>query len=308
MTIVRPWLNLWVVPALLLGAIVLPLLLYWGDLPNPMATHWDLGGDPNGTMPPLALLIVLGGIYLAMYFAVTRVVARTPDEGPSFIAGLFGVGALLAAVSWFSVLANRDETSWESASGFGLLQAFFVLGIALVAGVVGWLSAGGLSVERQPPSTAVPALEMAEPGAAIWSGRGNGRVLQLIGAAVIVLGIATWGWSTLVLLALGLLVLVFAEVRATVSQRGVVVSLGWLGVPSWTVPMSDITQAEVETVRPMAYGGWGYRLRPGVRAVITRGGGALRLVREGRADLVLTVDDAQTGAGLINSMLGVGTR
>ena len=128
----------------------------------------------------------------------------------------------------------------------------------------------------------------------------------MIGTVLIVVGVATWGWSTLVLILLGLLVLMFAEVRATVSRRGVVVSLGWLGVPSWTVPMSDISQAEIETVNPMAYGGWGYRLRPGVRALVTRGGGALRLVREGRADLVLTVDDAHTGAALINSMLKVG--
>jgi hypothetical protein len=42
-----------------------------------------------------------------------------------------------------------------------------------------------------------------------------------------------------------------------------------------------------------------------VRAIVTRGGEALRLVREEMPDLVLTVDDAETGAGLINSMLGV---
>ena len=83
--------------------------------------------------------------------------------------------------------------------------------------------------------------------------------------------------------------------------------MGWLGVPTWIVPMSAISRAEVEQVAPMAYGGWGYRLRPGVRAVVTRGGESLRLVREGKADLVLTVDDAPTGAGLLNSMLGVGS-
>jgi hypothetical protein len=55
----------------------------------------------------------------------------------------------------------------------------------------------------------------------------------------------------------------------------------------------------------MSYGGWGYRIRPGVHAIVTRGGESLRLVREGKADLVLTVDDAQAGAGLINTMLGV---
>ena len=71
--------------------------------------------------------------------------------------------------------------------------------------------------------------------------------------------------------------------------------------------MDVIERAEVEQVNPMAYGGWGYRLRPGVRAIVTRGGESLRLVRAEKADLVLTVDDAATGAGVINSMLGVGS-
>ena len=119
-----------------------------------------------------------------------------------------------------------------------------------------------------------------------------------------VIGLATWGWSTIVLIVVGLLLMTFAEVRTTVSQRGVVVSLGWLGFPSWTVPLSAISAAEVETIHPMSYGGWGYRIRPGVRALIARGGEAIRLVRIDKPDLVVTVDDATTGAGLVNSMLG----
>jgi hypothetical protein len=69
------------------------------------------------------------------------------------------------------------------------------------------------------------------------------------------------------------------------------------------VPMAEITRAEVEDISPMSYGGWGYRIRPGVRAVVVRGGPSLRLVRTDKADLVLTVDDPQTGAGLVNSLL-----
>jgi hypothetical protein len=41
-----------------------------------------------------------------------------------------------------------------------------------------------------------------------------------------------------------------------------------------------------------------------VRALIARGGEAIRLIRIDKPDLVITVDDATTGAGLVNSMLG----
>jgi hypothetical protein len=302
----RPWLTLGVGPALLFGAIVAPLGLFWGDLPNPMASHWDISGTPDGSMPPMVLLLVLAGIYVAIHWAVTRVLARTPSEAPSFIAGLFFLGALLAGVSWLSVLANRNQATWEAADNVGLSQILTAILPAVLIGYLGWQAAGGRSVVRTPSGGSMPALDIGEPTAAIWSGRGAGRILQVVGAVLIVIGLATWSWSTIVLILLGLLVLAFAEVRATVSQRGVVVSLGWLGIPSWTVPMDSISHAEIETVNPMAYGGWGYRLRPGVRAILTRGGGALRLIRDDKADLVLTVDDAVTGAGLINSMLGAG--
>jgi hypothetical protein len=146
---------------------------------------------------------------------------------------------------------------------------------------------------------------VAQPDAAIWSSRGNGWVLQVAGLAILAAALVFWNGASFVLFLVGLLILAFAEVRATVSHRGVVISLGWLGMPSWTVPMAAISRAEVETVDAMAYGGWGYRLGPGVRALVTRGGEALRLVRPDKPDLVLTVDEAATGAGLINSILGV---
>jgi uncharacterized membrane protein len=307
MTMSRPWLTLGVVPAALLGLIVLPLILYWDDLPDPMATHWDFAGEPNGSMSPMLFLLILPALYVAIHWAVTRSLVRTPYEAPSFIAGLFGLGGLLAGVSWVSVLANREKETWEAADSVGFLEIGFVLIPAVAFGYLGWYLAGGQTVERTPSGAAIPSLDIAQPGAAVWSGRGNGPLIQLIGAALIIIGLATWSWSTVVLSVLGLVVLAFAEVRVTVSHKGAVVSLGWLGIPSWTVPMSSISRAEVETVDPMAYGGWGYRLRPGARAIVTRGGEALRLVRDDETDLVLTVDDASTGAGLLNSMLGVGS-
>ena len=149
-----------------------------------------------------------------------------------------------------------------------------------------------------------PTLDLAEPAGAVWSGRGTGKVTTVIALGVIAVGLVVWGWSAVVLVLIGLVVLMFAVVRVTVSERGVVVSLGWWGYPAWRVPIDSISRAEVETVNPIAYGGWGYRLRPGVRAVVVRSGESIRLVRDDASDLVYTVDDAATGAGLVNAILG----
>ncbi len=301
----RSWLTLGLIPAVLLGMLVLPFALFWSDIPNPMATHWGLGGDPNGSMPPIVLLLLMAGLTAAVWWGVARAVGRTPYEAPSFVAGLFGIETLLVAVTWLSVLTNRDETTWQDADSVGLLQIAMAVIPAMILGYIGWIISGGSGMERTPASEAIPSLDVSSPHSALWSSRGQGRILQAIGVIVLVVAIAMWGWASFAVVLIALIVLVFAEVRVTVSQNGAVISLGWLGIPSWTVPISAIAHAEVETVNPMAYGGFGYRLRPGVRAIVTRGGEALRLVREEMPDLVLTVDDAETGAGLINSMLGV---
>lgn len=305
MNVSRPWLTLGVVPTLLLGLIVLPFVLYWGELPNPMAIHWNFAGDPDGSMPPLVMLLTVAGIFAAVHLAVTRIVARAPYETPSSIAVLYAVAAVLGGVAWLPVLASRNQISWNDADSVGLIQITMLVVAAGAAGSAGWFLAGGRSAGTSGIATTSPLLDVAEPGHTIWSGRGTGKPFYAVGAAVMVAGLVTWGWSTLALIVVGLVILTFTEVRVTVSRRGVVVSLGWMGFPSWTVPLRAISEAHVETVSPMAYGGWGYRIRPGVRAVVIRGGEALRLVREDKADLVLTVDDAETGAGLVNAILGV---
>ncbi len=299
------WLTLGVVPLIIYGSIIVPFVLFWSDLPNPMASHWSLAGNADGAMPPIILLALLVAIAAAVHVAVVRVVTRTPVEAASFVAGLYVIGAVLAGVGWLSVLANRDQGSWEAADGVGLLQILVLVAVAGVAGFVGWVLVGGRSVDR--PDADRPMLDVAEPGHAVWASRGTGKLFYVVGAVLIVAGLATWGWSTVVLIVIGIVIVTFAEVRTTVSSRGVIVSMGWLGIPSWTVPLSSLTAAEIEVISPMSYGGWGYRIRPGVRAVISRGGEAIRLVRTDKADLVLTVDDAETGAGLINSMLGAQT-
>ena len=300
----RSWLTIVLGPAVLLVLIVLPFLIYRGDVPDPMAIHWGPTGEPDGSMQPIFAVVLLGGIFVAMVFAVHRALRPAPEEAPSFLAGLFGVGGLLAAVSWLAFLANRDQASWEQATEVGLLQILGAVVVGLVVGFIGWLLAGGRSASRPRPVGVAPTLEVADPENTVWSGRGVGKLTVAVGLVVIVIALIAWGWTAVLLGLVGIVALAFAEVRATVGQRGVLVSMGWWGFPSWTVPLESIVRAEVETVSPMSYGGWGYRLRPGVRAVVVRGGESLRLVRDEATDLVLTVDDAETGAGLINAMLG----
>lgn len=300
----RRSMSLAVIPAILLVLIIAPFVLYWSSLPSPMAIHWGIGGEPNGSAPPFLLLLILAGLYAVIVLSVRRVVAATPGEAPSFVAGLYAIGALLASGAWISVLANKNVDSWRVAGAVGWIHISVILVVAVGAGAAGWYQAGGAAtLEGRAPGVA-PRIDVADPDSAVWSGRGTGKLVTAAGIAVIVVGLINWGWTGLVLALVGIAVLMFASVRVTVAKGGVVVSLGWWGLPMWRVPLDGVARAEVEAVQAFAYGGWGYRVRPGVRATVVRSGDGLRLVRNDRPDLVYTVDDAATGAGLINAIIG----
>jgi hypothetical protein len=290
---------------ILLGAIVVPMALAWNELPDSMATHWDLGGTPNGHMPPTVLLLVIGGIFGAMWSAVWFSARRMPFEARSFITGLAGVGGLLATITWLSVDVNRGVTEWTSAGSITGVHLVVVFVVAGVTGTLGWFLAGPVGADRPEQMAAGPMLELElEPGSTpVWASRGRGMIFVVIGLVLIVIALVMWTIASVVLVVLSIPVLLFSEVRTTVANKGVVVSLGWLGIPAWTVRLETVSGADVEDVRPMAYGGWGYRVRPGTRAVVVRGGPGLRIRRYDRPDLVLTVDDAETGAALVNALV-----
>ena len=295
-----------VVPTVAVVAILVGMFaVAWADLPEPMAVHWGIDAAPNGSAPRLVAALLTIGVFAAVAIGVLASVRRSPREAPSFTAGLFAVAGLLGALSWFTIDANRGVEVWNDASDLGWMQIIVALAIAAVLGSVGWLAAGGKSAADPLPADPAPALDVADPEHTVWSGRGFGKATTAIGVILIASSAIAWGWTGIGLLVLAAIVFSFAYVRVTVSKRGVVISLGWWGFPSWRVPIDAIDHAEVEKVNPMAYGGWGYRLRPGVRAVVVRAGEAIRLVRNDGYDLVYTVDDPATGAGLVNAIVGV---
>jgi hypothetical protein len=97
----------------------------------------------------------------------------------------------------------------------------------------------------------------------------------------------------------GLMLWAFTSVRVSVGPTGLRAGFGPLGWPRLRVELSEVTSVTIEDVVPMVYGGWGYRMLPGVRAIVIRSGEGLRVGRRGRSDLVITVDDAEVAAGVL---------
>jgi hypothetical protein len=72
------------------------------------------------------------------------------------------------------------------------------------------------------------------------------------------------------------------------------------------VPIAEITTVDaivVDPLDPLAHGGWGIRLLPGLRAVVFRRGPGIRVVTaDGRATIV-TIDGAAEAAGVLRAHL-----
>jgi len=297
-------------------ASALPLLLWWQALPEPMASHWGIGGAPNGSMPRLVLLGIHAGCVL---LPLPFVRARAGRDVASIAAiGLGTVsfdGALVTVLCATSVWLNLGRERWQEA---GHLPLWLALGAVVLAAASGAL-AHALARRAWPPA-AVPRSEAAAPlplsqgERAFWSGTAQNR-WQLLGLAYLaaqgialafILGRAAAPGVALTHLAALVLVEAFNAIAVSVDERALTIRYGRLGVIRQRIPLERVAAASAFELVPMEHGGWGYRgnLRWLKRAaVVVRGGTALRLDLAGGKRLSITVDDAETAARLISAFV-----
>jgi hypothetical protein len=144
---------------------------------------------------------------------------------------------------------------------------------------------------------------------AVWSGRARAAWALPAGALLLAAGALTgllagqWG-PAVVLLVAGAMMCGFTSVRVTVAARGVSVGYGMLGLRLTRIPLSRIASAAAVELRSFSFGYRGSLLLFGSAAVILRRGSALRLTLRDGKTFIVTVDDAATGAALLNDLIG----
>jgi hypothetical protein len=166
--------------------------------------------------------------------------------------------------------------------------------------------------ERRPTTVAVaadaPRVRLLEGERAVWIGRTTTPAAFAIGIPVavvmLVVVVLTRVYALLLVDAVVIGVLVtFSAFVVRIDRDGLTVrsALGW---PRYRVPLDEVVRADVTQVSPMKeFGGWGWRVgRDGRVGVVTRKGETLLVERTGGRSIVVTIDDAATGAGLLNSL------
>lgn len=296
-----------VVPVLAIVAVAVLPVLFWSRLPGPVAIHWGLDGRPDGSAPLVVDAVLLTAITALVTLLMAFSVGRA-DRGVArlMLALSHGLGAFFVLLRWRTIERNLDVAVWTDAGTLGFLDLALLLLLALPVALVGWWL-GGRHPELPRPVHHVVAAQLPEDGQLVWTGRQSWTIGRLLGPTLIAAGALTTAVrvapETLVLgvtlLSAGVLVWGFTTIAVAAGPTGLKVRFGPLGWPLIRVPLASIASVTVEDVEPMAYGGWGYRVLPGVRAVVIRRGIGLRVARPGRADLVVTVDDAPTAAGVL---------
>lgn len=281
----------------------------WADrLPDPIATHWN--GGPNSSTPVAlftTVCLALGAL-ATVVLATTAVGAlRRGRPVPRITVGVGAGFASLAPATLLSVLVpNLDVPDWHAA-GSGSVVVLFLLGAAalgVVAAVIGGLPAPVLEDSPDRPSVGL------RPGQrAYWSGQAANPAMLwtlVVVPAAIALVPAGLSWPMAIWIALvgGFVSAVTYRLKATVDATGITIRFG-LGFPWRRIGLGDVREATTRELSAFGDTGLGLRFNPvtGTTAYKVRGGPAMALALESGRIVLVSVDDPETGAGLVNDLL-----
>lgn len=313
-----------VLPAVLVLVAVCVQLAVRPSLPDPIAIHWGAAGEPDGFGPfwvaPTVTTVL--GFGLPLLFAVPASGSLRRGDGGTIPRAL-GAAALAESVflcvllTW-TVVMQAGLADARDAPGIIAPLLVSVLAAALAA-AAGWFlqprpTRRTLASERGTPPPRLPTTERTVWLRSVRMERSGVFVLAAVFALLVFLIVllsslpdAAGGVGILV----GVTVLMagvtasMSVFRVRIDGAGLAVdsAVGW---PRVRIPLDDIRSVEaVPHVSPMGeFGGWGMRWAlGGGSGVVLRSGPGIRVQRRSGRVFTVTVDDAESGAALLQALV-----
>lgn len=282
------------------------------DLPDPIATHWNAGGRPDGFGSLASYLVPLwtaGALCVAAFCALVAFRGQSATTRRMGVASSVWITVFLAAIALIPLAGQRGATAAaDTRDGMA----------SLAVALAGSLVIAALAARAVPGDPPLPATGPVTPGAerlplnpgerAVWIGTVSSTPILVAGgvatALVTALAIETRLWALLVVaLLLAALLGTMASFDVRIDQDGLTVrsAAGW---PRARVPAGEVIRASAVQVSPFRqYGGWGWRVRAdGDVGIVLRRGEAIEVRRTGDRSLTVTVDGAEQAAALLNTM------
>lgn len=302
------------VPAAIIATTTGLAMSWRHDLPDPIAVHWGLNGpDGFGSLttsivwPAVAGSVVASLLWALGFFACRQSFTRRGAAALAVWSTILLSGVSIGGLSVQHGVADaRDAGSID-----GVILVTFLVATA-AAGIVTRLIPGDPPLPTgEPVSPTAARLKLGRGEDASWvrDVTSPGYFLAIVG---VVLTIALFGllggmwWFALVLgVTIGLSLVAFLHWTVIVDRDGLTVR-SILRRPCFRIPLNEVEMAEVVEVRPLReFGGYGIRGGKGGRmGVVVRKGPALQVHRTGGRVFLVTVDDAATGAALLNTLAG----
>ena len=288
-------------------------------LPEPLPTHWS-GTAPDGFT---SFAGFTGGLLVVSVLSllVALVALLLPRVEPAIRRGSVAAAAALAwgaTALWTTVIgiavdvpvAQSAELTWATRI-FGVPAAF----APFVLVPVGLAALAASMIFGRTPQPIAPAREDADlPVARLGADErvhfATRLTAPVLGAAAAVPAVAALvtsiaGLPITVAVALGVVAVAMSTLgtaRLVVDRTGLTLTLGILGWPRKRIAVGEITRASVTTVRPVEWGGWGYRVTTGRSALVLRAGPGLVVDLVDGRRFAVTLDDPATPAGLLNAL------
>lgn len=297
--------------------LLVPYLAWWSRLPDPVATHFDLGGKADGSMGRLGNLLVCGtlaGAGLVMLMALAIRKSPLPSGVGSYVGFVGGflaaIGAFLASAIAFS---QRDLSAWQDAE-FSNVSTSLLIAVAVLAGSAAGRAGGSLIAQQVPqPSSTAPAIEFRSNQQAFWTGRATSRSFQIVAVGFIAAATtATLRAQSLTgagLLVAAAAIATLSIIRVSAGKHGLTIHYGLARWPRTKILTAEIIAATPIDVRPVQWGGWGYRgsLRLTKQAaVVLRSGPGLHLALTRDRTFVVTLDEPEIPAALLTAEVASG--
>lgn len=280
---------------------MIPVAVGWGSMPDPFASHWGFNGAPDAHMPlwalPLLHLAIIGlGLLIAGLFHGR---SGPSAEGLGF---LWALGVLGVVLTTSTVILNRDAVTWDQAATMPWTHIVAALGLSALAGFVGYkVGLKWFPLEMSAEGSDRPIVEVAEGEVVAWTGVCHVRYPYVIAGMATLFAVFLpdpFRWFALPFLVVAIFL---SHVRVVVNERGLRARLG--GVISKRITLAEMASVNVIDLEPNEWGGWGYRMASGRSAIVLRRGPAIEVSLHTGRKFAVTVDDAVTGAGLLNGLL-----
>ncbi|WP_157555587.1 hypothetical protein [Herbidospora yilanensis] len=308
-----------VLPAAMLVLVVWALWALDDRLPDVVAVHF-LDGRPEHAAPlwPMIGEVTVTTIEIGSTLALLAYLRPPGSIGQRLLAG--GVTALTAMVMCGVVVcplaANLDVTDWRLARPMSGGE-YITVAVGAAAFALGAVAVYPLLRDSGPPAELspdpIPSQIGAYRGRTAWIGQSRNpefvrKTLATTGVLALLALVSTY-WLVLPALASLATLNLWGGILLTFDGRRLSIRGRVCPWAIWRIPLRQIETAEVIEVDPSDWGGWGWRVRSLKRhAVIIRKGPALLVALRGGGELIVTVDDAATGAEEIRKALRGNTR